>query len=391
MRTRVGGRGRLRRWIRGLSIAVTAVLLAGLTGTSAGAATTKAGPPLRVELWGDSLSAQSSTYFAYFLAVTRKVTAREHVFGGTALCDWIPDITREIDPRNKSGFHPQVAVLQFFGNSYTGCMRTKDGRALSGQALVDKYADGRRGGDRAIRHGEDHGLLRRRTTVGDSVEALHEPVTARSDVLPTPGTIPRQPRRALQRRGDPAGTGMANSPRRCRACRGSAARAAGLMAPGRSWCANLMASTSAPSPKRRSWVCCRPAPYPRREPSASRSPWLVRWRTISACDPPMPGAALKASTAQTSRCPAESSPSSVEHTMRCFVPSMTGETQRAGSRAAWASGGHSREILRASRRTRCGWSLDWNPDAMTLSNQRALIESRTRRPRFPEARPMRPA
>jgi hypothetical protein len=121
-------------------MAVAAVLLAGMAGTTARAATPKAALPLRVELWGDSLSAQSSAYFAYLLAVTGKVTAREHVFGGTALCDWIPDITREIDPRNKSGFHPQVAVLQFFGNSYTGCMRAKDRTALSGQALVDKYA-----------------------------------------------------------------------------------------------------------------------------------------------------------------------------------------------------------------------------------------------------------
>jgi hypothetical protein len=128
-----------QRLVRTSIVVVTAALIAATGGLSAQAATRKAAPPLRVELWGDSLSAQASDYFGYFLAMTDKVTSREHVFGGTALCDWFPDIRTEIDPANTSGFHPQVAVLQFSGNAFTPCMLTKGGAAYSGQALIDKY------------------------------------------------------------------------------------------------------------------------------------------------------------------------------------------------------------------------------------------------------------
>jgi hypothetical protein len=98
------------------------------------------GPPLRVELWGDSISAQVAPYFGFFVGLTGRAVAREHTFGGSALCDWLPDMRSEIDPSNPTGFHPQVAVIQFYGRAFTPCMHDANGVAYSGQALVTKYA-----------------------------------------------------------------------------------------------------------------------------------------------------------------------------------------------------------------------------------------------------------
>lgn len=66
--------------------------------------------------------------------------AAEHTFGGTALCDWFPDMRTETDPSNPAGFHPQIAVIQFSGDAFTPCMKAGNGVALSDQALVNKYA-----------------------------------------------------------------------------------------------------------------------------------------------------------------------------------------------------------------------------------------------------------
>jgi hypothetical protein len=93
-----------------------------------------------VELWGDSVSAQAAPYFSFFAGLTGHAVVREHTFGGTALCDWFPDMRSEIDPSNPNGFHPQIAVIQFSGNAFTPCMRDAAGVAYSGQELVNKYA-----------------------------------------------------------------------------------------------------------------------------------------------------------------------------------------------------------------------------------------------------------
>lgn len=103
--------------------------------------TPPSGPPLRIELWGDSISAQAAPYFGFFAGLTGHAVAREHTFGGSALCDWFADMRSEIDPSNPRGFHPQVAVIQFSGDAFTPCMRDAGGVAYSGQALINKYAE----------------------------------------------------------------------------------------------------------------------------------------------------------------------------------------------------------------------------------------------------------
>jgi len=96
-------------------------------------------PPLRVELWGDSIAFQAAPYFNYFLAATGKVTSRARVFPATSLCDWLPEIRRELDPANRAGFHPQAVVLEFTGVALFPCMKDAHGVPLEGQALIDKY------------------------------------------------------------------------------------------------------------------------------------------------------------------------------------------------------------------------------------------------------------
>jgi hypothetical protein len=96
--------------------------------------------PLRVELWGDSISAQAAPNIAFVLGESRRVVTRLHTFGGSALCDWFSDMRNEMNPANPDAFHPQVAVIQFSGDAFTPCMHDANGVAYSGQALVNEYA-----------------------------------------------------------------------------------------------------------------------------------------------------------------------------------------------------------------------------------------------------------
>ena len=94
---------------------------------------------LRVELWGDSLGQQTADYLRYFFGAGGKATAAVHAFGGTSICDWLPDMRKELNPANPAAFHPQVAVLEFNGDSGTPCMSDLVGNMLLGQDLVRKY------------------------------------------------------------------------------------------------------------------------------------------------------------------------------------------------------------------------------------------------------------
>lgn len=96
--------------------------------------------PLRVELWGDSLTTQSAGYTSYYLGLTGKAITRINTFGGTALCDWFPNMRAEVNPTNPSGFHPQVAVIEFSGDAFTPCMKDANGNSFSGRALLNKIA-----------------------------------------------------------------------------------------------------------------------------------------------------------------------------------------------------------------------------------------------------------
>ena len=118
------------------------LLVAGVTisaALGAHSAHRESAPPLRVELWGDSMGMQSAPAFSFLLGLSDNAVTANHTFPGTAICDWLSDIRSEVDPANPSGFHPQAAVFVFSGVSYTPCTRGPGGVPLTGAALINKY------------------------------------------------------------------------------------------------------------------------------------------------------------------------------------------------------------------------------------------------------------
>jgi hypothetical protein len=105
-------------------------------------ACTPAHPPSpRVEYFGDSLAYQAAPYINYFFGAGG-VHTKEQVFAATSICDWIPTIGRDLDPRNAAGYHPNAIVLVFSGVTVFPCMKDAHGFPLTGQALLNKmYSD----------------------------------------------------------------------------------------------------------------------------------------------------------------------------------------------------------------------------------------------------------
>jgi hypothetical protein len=101
-------------------------------------ATSTSGPgvgPVRgqptVVLFGDSLSAQAAPDFDHLVeAAGAKVT--NYVYGGTALCSWIP----AIDQVATTG--PTAAVLEFVGTTFSTCMQGCQPETAS---AIAKYCD----------------------------------------------------------------------------------------------------------------------------------------------------------------------------------------------------------------------------------------------------------
>lgn len=72
--------------------------------------------PLRVALYGDSLSFEAQAFFTDELA-SRGVDVRARTYGGTAICDWL-DTMRE----DALAWQPDAVVVEFVGNRLTPCM-----------------------------------------------------------------------------------------------------------------------------------------------------------------------------------------------------------------------------------------------------------------------------
>ena len=73
-------------------------------------------PPPTVVLYGDSLSVEAGATFASGMNGSG-LTATEHVFGGVALCDWVPQMRSDL-----AALRAEAVVLQFTGNAFTDCM-----------------------------------------------------------------------------------------------------------------------------------------------------------------------------------------------------------------------------------------------------------------------------
>jgi hypothetical protein len=89
-----------------------------------------------VLLYGDSLAAESQTYFQNALAAAGITDIHTKTFGGMALCDWL-DQMRE----DSAVLHPSTVVIEFSGNAFTPCMHDVNDTPLTGDAYYTKYFD----------------------------------------------------------------------------------------------------------------------------------------------------------------------------------------------------------------------------------------------------------
>src|SRR5438270_13427366 len=107
------------------TFAALAVLFAALAVAPAvrASAPPKATAQPKVVLFGDSLAWEAQDYFRFF-AGTHGLDARTYVAGGTAVCDFFPEMQAE------AATHPDVVVVAFSGNSITPCMTGPDGKQL---------------------------------------------------------------------------------------------------------------------------------------------------------------------------------------------------------------------------------------------------------------------
>jgi hypothetical protein len=107
---------RRRGWGTVIAIAFTASSCGGPAVTAPATKSAPARGPVAVVLVGNSLAAQAAPDFDRLIKAAG-ATATNYVFGGTAVCDWLPTI------RHVAATHPQAAVLEFVGSTFAVCMK----------------------------------------------------------------------------------------------------------------------------------------------------------------------------------------------------------------------------------------------------------------------------
>jgi len=90
----------------------------------------------RAALVGDSLAYEAKSYFSFF-AATRGYDVETHAFGGTAPCDWAPDIA-DMAARPEPA-RPSTVVFEFTGNAFSGCMRPAGAPLPPTRAILWRY------------------------------------------------------------------------------------------------------------------------------------------------------------------------------------------------------------------------------------------------------------
>jgi hypothetical protein len=75
----------------------------------------------RVALWGDSLAWESKDAFTREARSDGETAVLVRTWGGTAPCDWLPDIRDQA-----RRWRPTTAVLVFSGNQVTDCMKNRE-------------------------------------------------------------------------------------------------------------------------------------------------------------------------------------------------------------------------------------------------------------------------
>lgn len=111
-RTRRNGRPR-SPWVAAVAAALVAA-----AGAGGAACRPMALAPSMTVMWGDSITWQSADYLRFFFRVDAGADLEVHAAGGTALCDWVPQIIDRLDTAPP----PARVVLSFWGNNLTACM-----------------------------------------------------------------------------------------------------------------------------------------------------------------------------------------------------------------------------------------------------------------------------
>ena len=116
-----------RRWVTTIAVAL---LVTGCSGTAPATRPASGHAPTRVVLFGDSLAYQAAPYFDQLVQAHGSVNVTDFVFGGTAACDWLPDM------RRVARLRPQAVVMEFSGNAFTSCM---GGCPPESSSAISKY------------------------------------------------------------------------------------------------------------------------------------------------------------------------------------------------------------------------------------------------------------
>jgi hypothetical protein len=102
---------------------------------AAATSTSQVAQPLRVALYGDSLAFEAQEPFVQAVsAADPAASVRVHVFGGTAICDWLDQMRTDA-----ATWQPQAVVVEFSGNVLTTCMHDATRGVLSSSAILAQY------------------------------------------------------------------------------------------------------------------------------------------------------------------------------------------------------------------------------------------------------------
>ena len=113
----------------GVVVALAVVLVASVLGRG----TARAAEPV-VLVYGDSLVADIQPYAEQLLGQVGHVEYHVWGQGGAATCDALPGMRADA-----ARWHPAAVVVAYFGNAFTSCMQTPDGKPAQGDDWLGRF------------------------------------------------------------------------------------------------------------------------------------------------------------------------------------------------------------------------------------------------------------
>ena len=130
-----------------------------------------------VILYGDSLAWEARVPFSVSLALGGVNQVLTRTFGGTAICDWLPQMRAD-----EAQLRPDAVVIEFSGNALTSCMLDPDGHLLTGDDYFGKYADGALTAI-GIFASDDTQVFLAGSPISEAAAQTHDPGAERLDLL----------------------------------------------------------------------------------------------------------------------------------------------------------------------------------------------------------------